>query len=288
MISTRSFRSLAASVLALSMFVGVAQTLARQGSSTRAPIQIQPHVKPESHLRAYVARVDLTDPAVRLRVLPGGDSLDPKAKFPTQLGTVSAIAEREKLAFAVNGDFFITDDPTATGPMATTKRYIVGRPAYPIGNAVTDGKVWHRTNKEFPMLVVDADGKVSIQHTNAIPTNARQVISGNRMLVREGKAVIEHKEGETRHPRTAVGLTADGKTLVLVVVDGRSVLARGMTYGELAAFMVEQGADIALNLDGGGSTTMVQRDGTELKTINTPSDGVLRPVVNAVGIELKN
>jgi exopolysaccharide biosynthesis protein len=90
-----------------------------------------------------------------------------------------------------------------------------------------------------------------------------------------------------RHPRTAAGLSADGKTLILLAVDGRSYSSRGATMRELAELMKQLGAQDALNLDGGGSTTMVHREGGELKVLNTPSDGRPRPVANVLGLTLQ-
>ena len=83
-----------------------------------------------------------------------------------------------------------------------------------------------------------------------------------------------------RHPRTAVGLSEDRRTLYLVVIDGRTGPV-GMTCRELATFMRELGAHYALNLDGGGSSTMWIR-GTG--TVNAPSDGAPRTVANHLGV----
>ena len=64
-----------------------------------------------------------------------------------------------------------------------------------------------------------------------------------------------------RHPRTAAGVTRDGRTLLLVVVDGRQPgWSIGATLPELASLLIEAGAWTALNLDGGGSTTMWRRE----------------------------
>lgn len=115
------------------------------------------------------------------------------------------------------------------------------------------------------------------EQTGAEPDVA---ISGNVVLVRDGQVVApEHP----RHPRTAVGFDADGTTMWLVVVDGRSTASIGMTYVELANLMVSLGADDALNLDGGGSSTMVAREGADLAVVNTPSDGSQRSVPNGFG-----
>jgi hypothetical protein len=81
-------------------------------------------------------------------------------------------------------------------------------------------------------------------------------------------------------------LTKDNKTLYLITVDGRQKNSIGMTQTELAEFLIEKNIYNALNLDGGGSTTMVaQKLGdTSLSVINSPSSGALRKVVNGIGI----
>ncbi|ERJ11749.1 phosphodiester glycosidase family protein [Haloplasma contractile] len=104
-------------------------------------------------------------------------------------------------------------------------------------------------------------------------------------LVNYGQIVdnIESAGTYSRHPRTAFGVKSDG-TVLLVTVDGRQA-AQGM-FGvelpELASIMVELGAETAYNLDGGGSTTMILRDGDSFETINSPSDGNLRDLSNAL------
>ena len=81
-----------------------------------------------------------------------------------------------------------------------------------------------------------------------------------------------------RQPRTAVGVTANGKIL-LVVIDGRQPRwSRGATLGELRTILRDLGAVDALNLDGGGSSEMVV-DG---EVVNRPSDGRERRITNAV------
>lgn len=82
-----------------------------------------------------------------------------------------------------------------------------------------------------------------------------------------------------RHPRTAIGVRKDG-TLVLATVDGRQPKKSvGMTLAELTALMWELGCAEAMNLDGGGSTTMVIRN----KIVNSVSDATgERPVSDAL------
>jgi hypothetical protein len=109
------------------------------------------------------------------------------------------------------------------------------------------------------------------------------VVGGGPRLLRDGRvAVTARAEGfaplrsfaqafvRGRQPRTLAGVTDDGR-LLLVTVDGRRpAWSVGMTLPEAARLMRSLGAVDALNLDGGGSTTMVVRG----QVVNRPSDGV--------------
>lgn len=115
-------------------------------------------------------------------------------------------------------------------------------------------------------------------------TTVQQSVAGGPWLVREGKEWIDYPaEGweqgfaAARHPRTAVGLTADNK-LLLVTVDGRQMISGGISLSDLATLMIRLGAVTAINLDGGGSTTLSVR-GT---VTNSPSEGIERAVANGL------
>jgi exopolysaccharide biosynthesis protein len=87
------------------------------------------------------------------------------------------------------------------------------------------------------------------------------------------------RNAEARHPRSAVGVSRDGRTVWLVAVEGRSSASVGMTLVELGALLRRLGAWDALNFDGGGSTAMVV-DG---RLVTVPSDAAgERPVANAL------
>jgi hypothetical protein len=82
-----------------------------------------------------------------------------------------------------------------------------------------------------------------------------------------------------RHPRTGVGITRDSTTLMLVTVDGRQAASVGMTLQEFGELMLSLGIHQGLNLDGGGSTTMV----VDREVVNVPSDPTgERPVANCL------
>ncbi len=84
---------------------------------------------------------------------------------------------------------------------------------------------------------------------------------------------------EARHPRTFVAIDRDTTTVFMCTVDGRQLTSIGMSYREMAGVLLQLGAWDAVNLDGGGSTTMVIRD----EVANSPSDpGGERRVANAL------
>jgi hypothetical protein len=124
--------------------------------------------------------------------------------------------------------------------------------------------------------------RVDVSYRPDSAVDATVAISGNLVLLRDGVIVAPDS---LRQPRTAVGFSADGTRVWLVTVDGRSEASVGVTYVELANLMQSLGADDALNLDGGGSTTMAaQMPGDDVISVrNTPSDGAQRPVPNGLG-----
>jgi len=109
-------------------------------------------------------------------------------------------------------------------------------------------------------------------------------VSGRQILIEDGEAV-SHAD-QARHPRTAVGLSEDGTTLYVITVDGRQAASGGYTLDELAAELLALGAHSALNLDGGGSSTLLARaPGTDdLRTVNSPSDAAERAVGNGLAL----
>lgn len=104
----------------------------------------------------------------------------------------------------------------------------------------------------------------------------RSACGGGPVMVQNGKVDIRAKEEgisqnfvNARHPRTAIGYSKDRKNVFMVTLDGRQPkVSVGGSIPELAEFMVKLGCWSAMNLDGGGSTSMVVGG----KVVNKPSD----------------
>lgn len=124
----------------------------------------------------------------------------------------------------------------------------------------------------------------SLTENNTSWADVEEAVAGGPYLLKDGKVYIDYETSghgasfsTARHPRTAVGVTAD-KKVVLAVVDGRQLLSRGVSLPELAAVMKDLGATDAINLDGGGSSALSLRG----LVLNSPSDGTVRRVSNAL------
>jgi len=118
--------------------------------------------------------------------------------------------------------------------------------------------------------------KIVIRLTPALP-KIEQLIGGNTWLVQNGSV---NQDNGDRHPRTSVGFNQDSTLFFMFVVDGRQPgLSIGMSYKELGDYMKIWGVHNGLNLDGGGSSTMVVRGAI----VNSPSDiGGERSVANSL------
>lgn len=125
---------------------------------------------------------------------------------------------------------------------------------------------------------LSADDTVKIiLRLNPYYPNIRSLTGGWPVIVKDGKNVIQSipdiegvipRFSENRHPRTGIGFSEDSTIVFFITVDGRQSHSRGMSLLEFADLMIIEGIYQGLNLDGGGSTTMIVKN----KIVNSPSD----------------
>lgn len=177
-------------------------------------------------------------------------------------------AEGRVLA-GVNADFF----NTSTGE--------------PRGILVRNGKVLKTTwanARSATFMGVRKNGQVFIGNRDdfaAMKDDFEDALGGGPMLVKDN--MILSQTDLSVEPRTGVGLSSDGK-LYFIVVDGRSFYySNGITITDLGRMLKACGASIAINVDGGGSSTfMIKHPLAEVWQVrNRPSDGTNRAVGNA-------
>lgn len=173
--------------------------------------------------------------------------------------TVPDYAVRADLEVAVNGGFW-----------STLQR--------PRGLAAGGGEPWPDVvpDPEFATLTISTHGHVTV-HPAELPPELGDIdgaVSGRPVLVLDGSpapTLADFPDATLRAPRTAAGVSRDGRTVFLVVVDGRQRDSRGLSLPELADLLIELGAHAALNLDGGGSSEMYVRGVGGV--VNVPSRG---------------
>jgi hypothetical protein len=160
-----------------------------------------------------------------------------------------------------------------------------------LGLAVSGGHVRSQPLDAHCGFWIDRVGRAHIGNPADL-AEVREGVAGFGRLLDGGQIVPP--PGGPIHPRTALGLDESGRRLVLVVVDGRQPgYSEGMTTGELAAYMKELGCRDAVNLDGGGSSTMMiaNESGTP-QVMNDPStkqngSSVPRPIPGALVVRAK-
>ncbi len=172
------------------------------------------------------------------------------------------------------GNWAINDQKTLT-----VKEIRIGQGATVLhpGEAVLSG---HGTAQELlngmsvgETLEIDVD--VTLKNESTAP-KIMEMIGGDRTILLNGE--ITNNNWPELHPRTGVGYSANKNKIYLIMVEGRSTASIGVSTQQLAELMVLSGAANALNLDGGGSSSMVVHN----SVANVSSDGSERRVANTL------
>ena len=158
----------------------------------------------------------------------------------------------------------------------------------PGGALVMDGVEYHGgTSENFFAILKDGTAMIGgPSDYAAYQDQIQEAVGGSVYLVKDGKPVVTSAADyyNSRHSRTCVGITAEGK-VIMMVLDGRQEpFSAGGSAEELAQIMLDAGCVTAINLDGGGSTTFVakQEGSNTLTVVNRPSDGYERSVSSSL------
>jgi exopolysaccharide biosynthesis protein len=211
-------------------------------------------------LHMHIAQIDLTAPGLRFKLSA------PAGPREVVRQTTLEFMTQEHAQLAVNAHFFLPF-PSAD------------RDAWVIGIAASDGRVYsafESPEQDYALLAdapgvnIDRDNHAAIVHRDraqadgvhvAEPTVLFTTVAGSAQIVTDGTTSIPDLEWyRAVQARTAIGLSRDGRTLTLFTVD-KSGGSEGMQVGEVADLLRrDYGVWDALNLDGGGSTTMTMED----------------------------
>ncbi|MBI1289746.1 hypothetical protein GC173_00685 [bacterium] len=221
--------------------------------------------------------VDLTKPGVDLKVnyRVGAVGPSPPATFPRAATSVLA-SEITGARAAINGTYFNTASYDSGNPTAT---WGGGTTYLKVDNSVVHTFDGTNVNTTGMALLFNSVSDVAITRRPGGGWAGVAGSWGNMMacgpVLLEGGVVegydVSNTHATARHPRSAVGVTADDK-LILLTVDGRTDQAAGMSCTELAQVIKELGAVDAINFDGGGSTTLWANGEPYSGVVNFPSD----------------
>ena len=235
---------------------GSAQRALRPWRRQPSVARLRPRLADGARTTLYVAAFPLAAVDLRVARLEGSTSLVRWCRC-------------EGIAHAIVGGFFVRPHNTPLGELR-----IAGTPVETVPFAAPWDGVRSCVHVE--------QGAIAIARRPGLPREpAGDLLQAGPLLVRDGASVVTGADDEGftagahqfdsdisdgRHPRCALALTADH--VLAVACDGRHVRDAGLTLGELAELLVGLGARSALNLDGGGSASLVCRG----RLVNRPRE----------------
>lgn len=244
------------------------------------------HRSPRPHL-IHTVTIDLTTPGLQVLATPGqalADGTENEAR------TTSQFAQEFNLQLAINANFFYPFEeksPWHYYPRSGDRVSILGQ-------ATSNGTTYSPREYPWPTLCISSTNQATIIDHQAIhqgvtcPGDTQQAIAGNQELIDNGQPVIWNQAPKP-NGRVAVATDKMGQTLWIIVIDGKQPLySEGVTIEELTDILSELKVYAAINLDGGGSTTLVMaKFAGRTRVLNAPIHTRIpmreRPVANHLG-----
>ncbi|HIK14453.1 MAG TPA: phosphodiester glycosidase family protein [Leptolyngbyaceae cyanobacterium M33_DOE_097] len=214
----------------------------------------------------HLVKLDLQAPGLRVVVTP------PDPKFQNQATaalTTSQFVQATGVQLAVNASFFYPfreDAPWDYYPYR-------GDRTVPVGLTITNGKTLVPPKAEWPAICFAPNNQAQIVESGSCPPQTQQAVAGNALILKNGqiRRDSEASDRDRSYGRTIVALDKSGRHLWLLIADDKQPhYSEGITLNKAAQILAELGADTALNLDGGGSTTLVMRHQGQPKVLNAP------------------
>lgn len=227
----------------------------------------------------HLIEIDLTESNIQFI------STDPIDGRQYAAQTVKAFATEQDTEIAINGNFFYPFESNSPWDYYPRPGELVELS----GLAMNHGNTFSRSRSRWPALCLTAEPLGTIQPSGRCPADTVTALAGNIQTVRDGK-IIELPD-ETIYSRTAIGLNSSGSKLWILIVDGKQPFySEGATYFYSAKLLKDAGATDVLNLDGGGSTTLVVKQDGVQQVFNAPYHTRIvmrqRPVANHLGIQI--
>jgi hypothetical protein len=247
----------------------------------------------------YALRVDLASPKLRIVTAGGGiaasggntnggNAIGNADGYGNANGNADAVSVKVS-AFVRGNNLLAGINALPFDPVSSRE----GESRANLGVVISDGVMISPPYSSFDALVFYKDGGAAIVSQSAISSakNIHNAVGGFRRILEANEPVSRVLDLKTRHPRSAAGISADGRFLYLLVIDGRRPGSIGATEAETALVLRALGASEGLNLDGGGSSALALRyPNGNVRVVNTPvHDGIPgreRAVAGCIGVAI--
>lgn len=229
----------------------------------------------------HIVTIDLTTPGMRVLVTPGQPTPDNRE---IAARTTSEFVREFKVQLAINANYF---DPFHEHSPWDFYPHS-GERVNALGQATSQGFTYSPADIGWSVLCFDANNRAQIIERGECPSGTVQAIAGNDLVVDRGSSVVNPDAKDKAYPRVVVATDKLGQKLWLILIDGKQLLySEGVTSAGMSEILMELGAYTALNLDGGGSTTLVVANRSGIHPLNAPIHTKVpmrqRPVANHLG-----
>ncbi len=237
-------------------------------------------------IRVFALKVDLQTPKLRFHVTPRAEDYGKKMPDAPEY-TIRTRRETTRNFFTeLRKKKFRMVAAVNAAPWSPWKQPFTHTYADRMGLLISDGDVVMPPDGKRPSLVVMRDGRVDLK-TVSPEDDISQIlhaVTGFSFVLKDGKLLGDNK---ALAPRTGYGLSADKRYLYIFVADGRQEkYSMGMTHQEVGSFLRYLGAAAGVNMDGGGSSTLIVRKGKKTLMLNQQPGGGERKVGASLGISL--
>lgn len=218
----------------------------------------------------------------------GSSRYSPRIAYSdSALKPTSRFAKESNAILALNGSFFDVDKGGSVAYLESENKVISfnreAKQKWAKSDSLLNGAILvKKSGKIIIEIAKESKFYMKSRREKAVLISGPILLSKGKELPLENSAFVKK-----RHPRSCLCETEDGN-LLLIAIDGRSEIASGMSLRETQQLLLRLNCRNAINLDGGGSTTLWVNDGQTNGILNKPSDKEgERPVSNAIIITKK-